>query len=146
MPNNQELHLQQTQMLSHQDFRSAQAIPSPQTRASQLHVSAEMTFQSTKSRFLCAFRVWKPYFRASQAQNLHFCARSEGQVASGSVKVTFLQFTTHANVPQRCLEQGFVRAVICRNAAPGQATDISSIQHLHPGQATASFGGDTKVA
>ena len=23
-------------------------------------------------------------------------------------------------MPQRCLEQGFVRAVICRNAAPGQ--------------------------
>ena len=35
-------------------------------------------------------------------------------------------------MPQRCLEQGFVRAVICRNAASGQAT--------------ASFGGDTEVA
>ena len=55
---------------------------------------------STKSGFLCAFRVWKPYFRASQAQNLHFCARSEGQVASGSVKVTFLQFTAHTSKTQ----------------------------------------------
>ena len=28
----------------------------PQTRASQLHVSAELTFPSTKSRFLCSIR------------------------------------------------------------------------------------------
>ena len=39
----------------------------------------------------------------------------EDAAASGSVKVTFVQFTARANVPQRCLEQGFVRAVICRN-------------------------------
>ena len=141
MPNNQELRLQQTQMLSHQDFRSARAIPSPKqehhnytsarslpSRAQNLGFCAllgsetpvfwllehkigifvrfwglEPSFSglsSTKSRFLCAFRVWKPYFRASQAQNLHFCARSEGQVASGSVKVTFLQFTAHTSKTQ----------------------------------------------
>ena len=41
-------------------------------------------------------------------------------------------------MPQRCLEQGFVRAVICRNAAPGQATASSCTQHLPPGQAAAS--------
>ena len=35
-------------------------------------------------------------------------------------------------MPQRCLEQGFVRAVICRNATPVQAT--------------ASSGRDTEVA
>ena len=29
---------------------------------------------STKSRFLCAFGVWKPCFRAFRAQNRHFCA------------------------------------------------------------------------
>ena len=37
-------------------------------------------------------------------------------------------------MPQRCLEQGFVRAVICSNSAPGQAVAISSIQHLRHGQ------------
>ena len=29
---------------------------------------------STKSRFLCAFRVWNPHFRAFRAQNRGFCA------------------------------------------------------------------------
>ena len=29
---------------------------------------------STKSRFLCAFGVWKPCFRAFRAQNRGFCA------------------------------------------------------------------------
>ena len=29
---------------------------------------------STKSRFLCAFGVWNPYFRAFRAQNRGFCA------------------------------------------------------------------------
>ena len=43
-----------------------------------------------------------------------------------------IEATARANVPQRCLEQGFARAVICRNAAPGQAT--------------ASSGRDTEVA
>ena len=74
-------------------------------------------FSSTKSRFLCFFGLRNPCFRAFRAQNRHFCARAEGQVASGSVKVTFVQFTARANVPQRCLEQGFVRAVICRKCA-----------------------------
>ena len=72
---------------------------------------------STKSRILCAFTLLDPHFRAFRAQNRHFCAREEWEMASGSVKVTFLQFTAHANVPQRCLEQGFVCAVICRNCA-----------------------------
>ena len=30
---------------------------------------------STKSRFLCAFAVWNPCFRAFRAQNRHFCVR-----------------------------------------------------------------------
>ena len=53
MPNSQELHLQQTQMLSHQDFRSARAIPSPK----QEH------HNYTSARSL-----------PSRAQNLGFCA------------------------------------------------------------------------
>ena len=103
-------------------------------------------FSSTKSRFLCFFGLRNPCFRAFRAQNRHFCARAEGQVASGSVKVTFVQFTARANVPQRCLEQGFARAVICRNAAPSQATAISSIQHLHPGQATSLIQHQTPAS
>ena len=31
-------------------------------------------FSSTKSRFLCAFGVWNPRFRAFRAQNRVFCA------------------------------------------------------------------------
>ena len=31
-------------------------------------------FSSTKSRFLCAFGVWNPCFRAFRAQNRGFCA------------------------------------------------------------------------
>ena len=53
-------------------------------------------FPSTKSRFLCYFGLRNPRFRAFRAQNRHFCARAEGQVASGSVKVAFLQFTAQA--------------------------------------------------
>ena len=74
---------------------------------------------STKSRILCAFSLRNPCFRAFQAQNRHFCAREEWEMASGSVKVTFLQFTAQANVPQRCLEQGFVCSVICRKCDTG---------------------------
>ena len=33
---------------------------------------------STKSRFLCAFRLRNPHFRAFRAQNRHFCARVDG--------------------------------------------------------------------
>ena len=35
-------------------------------------------FSSTKSRFLCAFWLRNPHFRAFRAQNRHFCAREEG--------------------------------------------------------------------
>ena len=35
-------------------------------------------------------------------------------------------------MPQRCLEQGFVRAVICRNCTTGQATASSSTRDLRP--------------
>ena len=129
---------------------------------------------STKSRFLCAFAIQNPSFQAFLAQNRHFCARAEGPVASGSVKVTFLQFTARANVPQRCLEQGFVRAVICRNCATNNQqhylppnTCVLAWQQHHPapntcaadrrqpyhpsdtcapGHAIASFGEDTEVA
>ena len=45
----------------------------------------------------------------------------------GAVQIEAIE---HKNVPQRCLEQGFVRAVICRNAAPGQAASAFAIQYL----------------
>ena len=51
---------------------------------------------STKSAFLCSGR---------------------GKSGIGKRKVAFVQITAHANVPQTCLEQGFVCAVICRNCA-----------------------------
>ena len=57
-------------------------------------------FPSTKSRFLCYFGLRNPRFRAFRAQNRHFCARAEGQVASGSVKVAFLQITAHVSKTQ----------------------------------------------
>ena len=55
---------------------------------------------STKSRYSCAFGQDFLGFSLSRAQNQHFCARAEGQVASGSVKVTFLQFTAHTSKTQ----------------------------------------------
>ena len=77
-----------------------------------------------------------------------------------TVKVTFLQITAHANVLQRCLEQGFVRAVICRNCAADNQqhhlprnTCALGWQQSHPApntcapcHAIAVFGGDTEVA
>ena len=61
-------------------------------------------FPSTKSRFLCYFGLRNPRFRAFRAQNRHFCARAEGQVASGSViaetlsvNVAFLQITARVS-------------------------------------------------
>ena len=42
-------------------------------------------FPSTKSRFLCFFALRNPHFRASRAQNRHFCAQEEGKVGSESV-------------------------------------------------------------
>ena len=53
-------------------------------------------FPSTKSRFLCAFALRNPHFRASRAQNRGFCAQADGELALGSVKVAFLQFTAQA--------------------------------------------------
>ena len=55
---------------------------------------------STKSRILCAFSLRNPCFQAFRAQNRHFCAREEWEMASGSVKVTFLQFTAHVSKTQ----------------------------------------------
>ena len=46
-------------------------------------------FSSTKSRFLCAFEVWNPCFRAFRAQNRVFCARVTGDVGLDVVKVGF---------------------------------------------------------
>ena len=40
---------------------------------------------STKSRFLCAFGLRNPRFRAFRAQNRGFCAQEEGKVGSESV-------------------------------------------------------------
>ena len=57
-------------------------------------------YSSTKSRFLCAFGVCNPHFRAFRVQNRDFCARAAGQVASGSEKVTFLQITEHTSKMQ----------------------------------------------
>ena len=57
-------------------------------------------FSSTKSGFLCAFCLQTHHFRAFRAQNRGFCAREEGQVASGSVKVTFVQITAQASKMQ----------------------------------------------
>ena len=68
-----------------------------------------------------------------------------GEFALGSVRVTLRQITARANVPQRCLEQGFARAVICRNAAPGQAKASSYTQHLRRGQAATSLPSDTCI-
>ena len=45
-------------------------------------------FSSTKSRFLCAFGVWNPCFRAFRAQNWHFRAREAGKAALGSLKIS----------------------------------------------------------
>ena len=55
---------------------------------------------STKSRILCAFSLRNPCFQAFRAQNRLFCARAEGQVASGSVKVAFMQITAHVSKTQ----------------------------------------------
>ena len=38
---------------------------------------------STKSRFLCAFALWNPYFRAFRAQNWGFCARGAVKCSIG---------------------------------------------------------------
>ena len=57
-----------------------------------------------------------------------------------------MEATARANVPQRCLEQGFACSVICRNCATdNQQYHLLSDTCVH-GQATASSGGDTEVA
>ena len=43
-------------------------------------------FSSTKSRFLCAFCLWNPCFRAFRAQNQGFCALVMETLASGNRK------------------------------------------------------------
>ena len=55
---------------------------------------------STKSRFLCFFCLRNPCFRSFRAQNWHFCAREEGHVAAGSVRVTFQKITAHVSKTQ----------------------------------------------
>ena len=57
------------------------------------------------------------------------CSEREA-IGIGKRKMAFEKNIAHANVPQRCLEQGFVRAVICRNDAPGQAASAFAIQYL----------------
>ena len=57
-------------------------------------------FSSTKSRFLCAFGQDFLGFSLSRAQNRHFCARAEGEVASGSIRVTFQKITAHVSKTQ----------------------------------------------
>ena len=46
-------------------------------------------FSSTKLRFLCAFGVWNPCFRAFRAQNRGFCARVTWDVGLDVVIVGF---------------------------------------------------------
>ena len=65
MPNNQELRLQQTQMLSHQDFRSAQAIPSPKQEHHN-YTSAQSLPSRAQNRGFCAllpkiFPIFRPF-------------------------------------------------------------------------------------
>ena len=68
-------------------------------------------FPSTKSRFLCAFALQNPHFRAFRAQNLGFCARKVAKMlgkrwmghreevdgASGITKMTFVKIIAHSN-------------------------------------------------
>ena len=54
MPNNQELRLQQTQMLSNQYFRSARAIPSPKQEHHN-NTSARSLPSRAQNRGFCAF-------------------------------------------------------------------------------------------
>ena len=49
-------------------------------------------------------------------------------------------------MPQKCLEQGFVRAVNCSNSTPAKRQPYHLSETCATGQATASFGGDTEVA
>ena len=65
MPNNQELRLQQTQMLPNQDFRSAQAIPSPR-QESHNYTSARSLPSRAQNRHFCAllpkiFPIFRPF-------------------------------------------------------------------------------------
>ena len=57
-----------------------------------------------------------------------------------------IEATARANVPQRCLEQGFVRAVICRNCATNNQQHYLPPNTCTPGHAIASSGGDTEAA
>ena len=66
-----------------------------------------------------------PWFLPLPSTNSGFLCSGRGSsrggvriMASGSLKESFLQFIAHANMPQRCLEQLFVCAVICRNSRP----------------------------
>ena len=52
-----------------------------------------------------------------------------------------MEATERANVPQRCLEQGFVRAVICRNGTQARQQQHLPSNTCVPGQAAASSGG-----
>ena len=87
---------------------------------------------STKSAFLCQKRRFFPGFGPFRAQNRAFCARADRQVASGSVKVTFVQFTAHDNVLQRCLEQGVACSVICTNDAPTKLQPYPALNTCSP--------------
>ena len=87
---------------------------------------------STKSAFLCQKRRFFPGFGPFRAQNRAFCARADRQVASGSVKVTFVQFTAHDNVLQRCLEQGVACSVICTNDAPTKLQPYPALNTCAP--------------
>ena len=47
------------------------------------------------------------------------------EIGIGKRKMAFEKNIAHANVPQRCVEQGLVCAMNCSNGAPGQAAASS---------------------
>ena len=73
-----------------------------------------------------------PWFWPLSSTKWAFCARADRQVASGSVKVTFVQFTAHDNVLQRCLEQGVACSVICTNDAPTKLQPYPALNTCAP--------------
>ena len=103
-------------------------------------------FQRVKAHKNLDFVLEMPENGGSEGQKstkMPILCSGRGEFALGSVRVTFLQITAHANVLQRCLEQGFVCAMNCSNSIPGQAAAPSPIGYLSHGQASASSGGDT---
>ena len=73
----------------------------------------------------------EPFEGQKRTKTSILCSRRE-DIGIGKRKMAFEKNIAHANVPQRCVEQGLVCAMNCSNGAPGQAA--------------ASSCGDTEVA